>query len=172
MIRGWEATERVLASGGFESTQRAFASDPVVEKSEAGARRLGRVYWQTVRCLTRGAVRARWTDDGGRLMIFRRGNLLSFGRPELTISDGRISCRYAIQGGLLALRPGGSIVLSQRRVDDEFELSVVVREYAPRLAAPANAPTWTGALYGRVQSPFHSAVSRRYFELLTGERPS
>ncbi len=166
VIRAWEATERVLESGGFESTQRAVVSGPVVESSEAGARLLGSAYWETIRSLTRGAIRARWTADGGRLTMFGRLNLLSFGRPELSFSDSRISCRYPIQGGVLALRPGGSIVLAQRRVGDAFDLSVVVQEYAPRLAARANAPGWTGALYAKVQSPFHAAVSRRYFGLL------
>lgn len=172
MTRGWEATERLLESGGFESTQRALASRRVVESSETGARRLGSAYWQAIHALTRGGIRAHWTDHGGRLTILGLVNLLSFGRPELAASDERVSCRYPIQGGVLALRPGGSIVLGQERLGNEFELSVVVQEYVPRLAARANAPTWTGALYGKVQSPFHAAVSRRYFELLAGDRPS
>jgi len=35
------------------------------------------------------------------------------------------------------------------------------------LAARVGAPWWTGALYAKGQSPFHAAVSRRYFELLS-----
>ena len=59
------------------------------------------------------------------------------------------------------------MTLAQRPTDDgEHELSVTVEEYLPRLAARAGAPWWTGALYAKGQSPFHAAVSRRYFELL------
>jgi hypothetical protein len=93
-------------------------------------------------------------------------SLLSFGAPELAFSGEIVSCRYAIQGGLLALRAGGSVALAQRHADEEVELSVTVEEYAPRLAARLGAPRWTGALYAKAQSPLHAAVSRRYFELL------
>ena len=155
----------MLASGGFESTQRVLASGPVVESSESGARWLGIAYWDAVNRVTRGGVRARWTVDGGRLTLLGGVSLLSFGPPELAFSDG-VSCRYAIQGGLLALRAGGSVTLAQRPVDGEVELSVIVKEYLPRLAARIGAPRWTGALHAKGQSPLHAAVSRRYFELL------
>ena len=166
VLRSWKTSERMLASGGFESTQRVIASEPVVESSESGARWLGIAYWQAVNRVTRGGVRARWTNDGGRLTFLGGVSLLSFGVPELAFTGGAVSCRYAIQGGLLALQAGGSVTLAQRRTDDEVELSVIVEEYVPRLAARLGAPTWTGALYAKGQSPLHAAVSRRYFELL------
>jgi len=156
----------MLASGGFESTQRVLVSGPVVESSESGARWLGIAYWQAVHRATRGGVRARWTDDGGRLTLLGGASLLSFGAPELAFSANAVTCRYTIQGGLLALRAGGSVTLAQRRTDGEVELSVLVEEYFPRLAARLGAPRWTGALYAKGQSPLHAAVSRRYFELL------
>jgi hypothetical protein len=166
VLDSWHTRERVLASGGFESTQRVLAAEPVVESSESGARWLGIAYWQAVERVTRGGVRARWTNDGGRLTLLGGASLLSFGAPELALSGEVVSCRYAIQGGLLALRAGGSVTLAQRLADDEVELSVIVEEYLPRLAARLGAPRWTGALYAKGQSPLHSAVSRRYFELL------
>ena len=156
----------MLASGGFESAQRVLASGPVVESSQSGARWLGIAYWEAVNRLTHGGVRARWTDDGGRLTLLGGASLLSFGAPEPTFSGNAVSCRYAIQGGLLALRAGGSVTLAQRYHDDEVELSVIVEEYIPRLAARLGAPMWTGTLYAKAQSPLHVAVSRRYFELL------
>jgi hypothetical protein len=156
----------MLASGGFESTQRVIASGPLVESSQSGARWLGIAYWDAVNRLTHGGVRARWTDDGGRLSLLGGASLLSFGAAELAFSGNAVSCRYAIQGGLLALRAGGSVTLAQRAVDEEVELSVVVEEYVPRLAARLGAPKWTGTLYARGQSPLHAAVSRRYFQLL------
>ena len=166
VLHSWHTRERVLKSGGFESTQRARASEPVVESSESGARWLGIAYWQAVNRVTRGGVRARWTNDGGRLTLLGGASLLSFWAPELAFSDEAVSCRYAIQGGLLALRAGGSVTLQQRRADEGVELSVIVEEYLPRLAARLGAPRWTGTLYAKGQSPLHAAVSRHYFELL------
>ena len=166
MLRDWETNERVLESGAFESRQRVLARVPLVEHSESGARWLGLAYWQAVGGFTRGGVRARWSADGGRLLLLGVASLLSFGAAELVYSDELVSCRYTIRGGLLALRAGGSVTLAHRRAGDEVELSVVVEEYLPRLAARAGAPWWTGTLYAKGQSPFHAAVSRRYFDLL------
>ncbi len=165
-LHSWSTSERVLDSGGFESTQRVLASEPLVECSQLGARWLGIAYWHAVNRFTRGSVRARWTNDGGRLTLLGGASLLTFGRPELAFSDTAVSCRYAIEGGLLALRAGGSVTLAQRHADDDVELSVFVEEYVPRLAARLGAPRWTGALYATGQSPLHAAISRRYFEML------
>ena len=162
----WETTERVLESGAFESKQRIVVSDAVVETSESGARWLGVTYWQAVGEFSRGSVRARWTEAGGRLTLLGGVSLLRFGLPELSFSDDLVSCRFAIQGGVLAVRAGGSVTLTQRGCDDGVELAVSVEEYLPRLAARAGAPWWTGVLYAKGQSPFHAGVSRRYFGLL------
>ena len=163
---GWETSEHALESGGFESRQRVLVAEPVVEASEAGARTLGVTYWQAVDRFTRGGVRASWRGGGGRLKLLGGATLLTFGPPELSFDGGLVSCRHAIRGGLLALRAGGSVTLAQRPEGDQQELSVTVEEYLPRLAARAGAPRWTGMLYAKGQSPFHAAVSRRYFELL------
>ena len=165
-LREWEATERVLESGGFASRQRVLFGEPAVESSEAGARWLGVAYWQGVEHFTRGGVRASWRESGGRLKLAGGATLLAFGPAELSFDAGAVSCRHAIEGGLLALRAGGSVTLAQRSDGADYELSVTVEEYLPRLAARAGAPWWTGALYAKAQSPFHAAVSRRYFQLL------
>ncbi len=163
-LHGWEATERLLASGRSESRQRVVAEESVVEASEAGARWLGLSYWQAVDGFTHGGVRASWSDRGGRLRLIGGATLLRFGLPELRFTGGVVSCRYPIEGGLLALQAGGSVTLAQRTDGDMHELSVTVEEYLSMLAARAGAPWWTGALYAKIQSPFHAAVSRRYFE--------
>jgi hypothetical protein len=172
MAMGWETSERVLESGGFESRQRILVAAPVVEASEAGARTLGVTYWQAVDRFTRGSVHASWTGGGGRLKVLGGPTLLTFGPPELSFDGGHVSCRHSIQGGLLALRAGGSVELEQRADGDRHELSVTVEGYLPRLAARAGAPAWTGMLYAKGQSPFHAAVSRRYFDLLLRSRVS
>ncbi len=171
-MTGWETLERVLESGGFESRQRVLVAEPVVEASGAGARTLGVSYWQAVDGFTRGGVRASWTGGGGKLKLFGGATLLTFGPPELSFEGGLVSCRHSIRGGLLAIRAGGSVTLAQRTVGEQQELSVTVEEYLPRLAARAGAPAWTGMLYAKGQSPFHAAVSRRYFELLLRSRDS
>jgi hypothetical protein len=171
-VTGWETSERVLESGAFESRQRLLVAEPAVDASEAGARTLGITYWQAVDRFTRGGVRASWTGDGGKLKLLGSVTLLTFGPPELSFDGGLVSCRYAIEGGLLTLRAGGSVTLAQRPEGDRQELSVTVEGYLPRLAARAGAPVWTGMLYAKGQSPFHAAVSRRYFELLRRRRDS
>ncbi len=168
---GWEATECLLDSGGFESRQRVLVPEPVVEVSAAGARVLGVTYWRAVDRFTRGGVRASWNGGGGKLRLLG-ATLLTFGPPELVAADGVVTCRHEIRGGLLALRAGGSVTLAQRPSGEQHELSVNVEEYQPRLAARVGAPWWTGALYAKGQSPFHAAVSRRYFDLLERTRPA
>jgi hypothetical protein len=162
----------VLESGDFESRQRVLVADPVVEASEAGARTLGIIYWQAVARLTHGGARASWTGGGGKLKLLGGATLLTFGSPELSFDGGLVSCRYAIEGGLLALRAGGSVTLAQRPEGDQQELSVMVEGYLPRLAAGTGAPPWSGMLYAKGQSPLHVAVSRRYFALLLRGRDS
>ena len=166
----WATTERVLQSGGFESRQRVLVDDAVVDASESGARTLGVTYWRAVDRFTRGVVRATWSGDGGKLKLLGGATLLTFGPAELAFDAAEVRCRHTILGGLLALRAGGSVTLAQRPIGGRHELSVLVEEYAPRLAAPAGWPRWAGALYLKGQSPFHAAVSRRYFALLTGSR--
>ena len=160
----------MLESGGFESRQRVLLPEPAVEASESGARSLGDTYWRAVDCLTRGGVRAGWREERGRLRLLGGPTLLSFGPPELRHGDRVVSCHYSIEGGVLALRAGGSVTLAQRVRGKEHEISVTVEEYLPRLAARAGAPSWTGALYANGQRPFHAAVSRRYFTLLVQGR--
>jgi hypothetical protein len=162
----------VLEDGAFESRQRVLVAGPVVEASEAGARTLGVTYWKAVDRFTHGGIRASWTGGGGRLKLLGGATLLTFGPPELSFDRGLVSCRHAIQGGLLALRAGGSVTLAQRPEGDQEELSVTVEGYLPRLAARVGAPPWTGMLYAKGQSPVHAAVSFRYFELLLRSRDS
>ncbi|MEO5576589.1 MAG: hypothetical protein ABIR67_01600 [Gaiellaceae bacterium] len=169
-MTGWEASERVLDSGGFESRQRVLVDEPVVESSESGARVLGVTYWRAVDRFTRGGVRASWNGGGGKLRLLGGATLLTFGPPELSFDGHAVTCRHEIRGGLLALRAGGSVTVAQAAKDGRYELSVTVEEYLPRLAARIGAPRWTGALYIKGQSPFHAAVSRRYFELLVRSR--
>ena len=114
---GWEATERVLESGGFESRQRVLLAEPAVEPSETGARWLGITYWQAVDALHPRRCPRQLGGRGGRLRLLGGATLLRFGRPELEHTDGIVSCRYAIEGGLLALRAGGSVTLAQRPDD-------------------------------------------------------
>ena len=170
LVTGWETRERVLESGGLESRQRVLVDAPVVDDSESGARVLGVTYWRAVDRSTRGIVRASWAEGGGRLRVLGGATLLRFGSPELSFAPASVFCRHEIQGGWLALRAGGSVTLAQRREGDAYELSVTIEEYLPRLAARVGAPSWTGALYAKGQSPFHAAVSRRYFDLLVRSR--
>ena len=140
--------------GAIESDERVRTARPVVEASERGARRLGERYWLEVRRISRGAVRARVTEDGVELRAVSGGPcLLRFAPPELVSSTRLVSCRFPIRGGLLARRPGGAITLSQSGAR-EVELRAAVEGFVPRLGSRA---------YEHIQRRLHVAVSRRFF---------
>ena len=157
----------MLEDGAFESRQRVLVvGDPWSRRPRpAPARSVSPTGRRSTASRTAASARS-WTGGGGKLKLLGGATLLTFGPPELSFERGLVSCRHAIQGGLLALRAGGSVTLAQRPEGDQEELSVTVEGYLPRLAARADAPPWTGMLYAKGQSPFHAAVSRRYFELL------
>ena len=114
-VTGWETSERVLESSGFESRQRVLVAEPVVEASEAGARTLGVTYWQAVNHFTRGGVRASWTGGGGKLKLLGgadAAHVRAAGAVVRRRSRQRAGTRSS--GGLLALRAGGSVTLAQR----------------------------------------------------------
>ena len=161
----WQSTERVLESGAFESRQRLVVAGAVAESSGTGARWLGVTYWQAVSEFSRGAVRARWSETGGRLTLLGGPTLLRFGLPEVSFDGETVSCRFAIEGGMLAVRAGGSVTLTHTRLD--------AGSSSPSRSR-STFPAWRrgqGPRGGREcctpgQSPFHAGVSRRYFELL------
>lgn len=168
-LQGWETGSRQREDGAIESHQRALTPAPVVERTEAGARRLGAVYWEEVERALLGLVTMRELADGLELRIGRRGPiLLRFGPPVTTANEQEVRCAYPILGGLLARRPAGEIDFSQR-VNGETELRSTIRGFFPQLAARPNRPRWHGALYGQVQRRIHLAVARRYFARLISE---
>jgi hypothetical protein len=141
----------------------------VVEFSETGGEHLGRVYWREVERITGRLVRARERQGSIELRLLVRGPaLLRFGPPRIEVTTTLVSCRYPIEGGLLARRPGGEIDFAQTG-DGPTVLRSAIRGFFPSLAARTGSPDWTGALYNRVQSRIHVVVSRRYFARLIGE---
>ena len=166
---GWETWQRQTDDGAVESEQRVALRAPVVEFSAAGAEHLGRAYWREVERFTRRVVRARERMGSLELRLFGNGpTLLRFGRPEGEATDGLASCRYPIEGGFLARRPVGEIVLAQVG-GSAPAVSSTIRGFFPSLAARQRKPDWTGALYNQVQSRIHVAISRRYFARLIAE---
>jgi hypothetical protein len=150
-LDGWRSVVRRRADGAIDTEQRVPAKRPLVEPTGEGARRLGSGYWREVDRAGRGLVRSREQDDGVRLLFLGLPPpLLAFGPAQVAVDGDRISCSYAIRGGLLARRPGGflSVVQSGGR---QPELSVAVTGYLPRL----------GVLYAP-QRRFHVSVSRRF----------
>jgi hypothetical protein len=152
-LEGWQSSQRVAPDGAVESEQRATLLRPVVPATDEGARRLGDEYWQAVRLATLGLVRPHATTVGPELRALGIA-LLRFGPPDTMVEEGRISCAFAIRGGLLVRRPGGTLTLAQT---DGPEIRSTIAGFHPRLAGP---------LYSQVQSRFHLAVSRRYFRQL------
>ena len=165
-IRGWESRHRQAEDGAVESEQRVQLDRAVVEFTERGAEVLGRSYWDEVRHSTFGIVRVRRHGRALDLRAFGWGPLLlSFGAPVLEVSPTRVRCSFPISGGLLAHEPAGEISFVQS-AGEELELGSAIRGFFPRLAARAGGPSWTGALYDRVQVRIHVAICRRYFARL------
>jgi len=154
-LEGWRSLQGRGPDGSIESDQRVSIARPIVDESEAGARRLGERYWAAVARAARGSVRARETGRGVELRLTGRGPcLLRFGPAEPEHEGRRASCSFPIRGGLLARKAAGAICLSQT----PGELRAAVTGFVPRL----------GALYG-IQRRLHVAVSRRYFRSLLEE---
>jgi hypothetical protein len=163
----FRSVEGVGPDGSIETEQWAEAPPPVVTMTEQGGRDLGSSYWRAVTRFGRGLVGARERAEGVavRLVVLQRPVLLQLGPPEVAIDGDRIACRYAIQGGLLARRPGGSLTLSQSG-DGRPELRVAVHGFHPRLGARTR-PHWSGALYHQREHRLHLAISRRWLRRLT-----
>jgi hypothetical protein len=142
------------------SSESVLLKEPVVARSDEGARRLGDRYWTAVAAVSRGLVRARRTRDGVELRIVGRGPvLLRLTGPETAVGSAGLSCRYRIVGGLLARLPAGALTLSQSS-EPPHELRATVTEFVPRLS--------TGP-YEHLQRRIHVAVSRRFFRALIDE---
>lgn len=168
-LRGWHSEQRLSHRGSVDSAQRVLAATGVVPATQAGAARLGEVYWAEVERFTGRLVRPRATQGGFELRLFGRGPvLLRFGAPALAVVGGSTRCTYPIHGGGLARRAGGEIAFAQTE-GAEVELSSVIRGFFPTLAARPGAPRWAGLLYSHGQRRIHLAISRRYFSRLIAE---
>jgi hypothetical protein len=160
--RSWSSTQVRLADGAVESVQRVTFPAPVVERTEAGARKLGDLYWRELRQSTFGFLRTIAGVDGFEIRLLGRGpTLLRFSREQESVSADEVTCRYAILGGLLARAPAGSIRFTQEGTD-AVAVTSAVEGFLPRL----------GVFYAPVQSRLHVALGRRYFARLQrdGER--
>lgn len=164
--RSWSSTQTRSSSGAFESVQRVVFPAPVVERSVAGARRLGELYWREVERSTLGVIRAR--ASAGELQVRLlgiSGPLLRFGQPQHEVSSTTVSCLYPIRGGLLARSPAGSISFSQTG-SDIVEVRSAISGFFPRLAVRRQRRRWNGLLYPYIQARLHVALGRRYFARL------
>lgn len=155
-LEGWSSVQERGEDGAIESDERVSLSRAVVPATEAGARLLGERYWLTVRRASLGLVRLRRTQ-GGSVLRLAGAPLLRFAPTELAAGSEGVRCSFPIWGGLLARRPGGTLVLSQ---STGGELRAALTGFVPRLGARP---------YDRIQRRLHVAISRRYFASLIGE---
>ena len=161
-IEAWSSVQSRSEDGTLTSVQRARSARPVVEISDAGAKDLGQRYWREAVGASRGLVHCRQEPVGVELRLLGRGPVLLSFRPAETFVEGnKVSCNYAIRGGLLTRREGGTLALSQIG-GTEVELCAEVTEFVPRL----------GVTLGFVQRRFHAAISRRFFARLIAEAHS
>jgi hypothetical protein len=169
-LTGWSSSERVSPAGAVAFEQRAEATRPLVELSEAGALELGARYWREVETATHHLVRVRTHDGGVELRGLGLLTLLRFGHPETAVDETRVLSRFAIVGGLLARTPAGSISFSQA-TGPPVVLRATIDGFFPRLAGRPGGPAWTGTLYRLVQRRLHTSISDRYFRHMIGEEP-
>ena len=155
-LEAWRSVQERGEDGTIESDERITVSRAVVPATEAGARRLGEHYWMAVGRASFGLVRLRGTRDGSVLRL-AGATLLRFAPAELAAGANGVCCSFPIRGGLLARRPGGTLVLSQ---STGSELRAAITGFVPRLGARP---------YDRLQRRIHVAISRRYFGSLIGE---
>jgi hypothetical protein len=167
-VTSWSTTEHETATGAIESRQWIGLARGFVTADEEGARQLGRRYLDEVRRATHGLVRPRSHASEVSLVMARTVPLLRFGQPEFAVGAERVECRYPIRGGLLAARPGGSLVIAQQ-VADHPELELAVAGYFPRLGGSSRRRSLRRALYAAVQARAHRAISRRFLERAAGE---
>lgn len=169
---GWRSSEARLEDGTVESKQQVWVSRPVVEMNEAGARRLGTIYWREVGRATRGLVRVHSASTGVQVRVAGHGPpLLEFAAPRVSVEAGAVRCEYPIVGGLLSREPAGTIMFGQRQLDDRVLLESAIAGFHPTLAARPGAPEWTGQLYKRVQARLHVGISGDYFRHLIAQAP-
>ena len=154
----FHSTESRAPDGTIETEQRLPITSPVVPFSTEGGRRLGECYWCESARLSRGLVRARRGPRGVDLRFVALPlSLLLLGAPEVDVESDRVTCRYAILGGLLSRKPGGTLSISQTAVPSS-ELRVSVNGFFAR----------RGLVYRLLQRRLHVAVSRRYLQRLLG----
>jgi len=162
----WSTLERDTEEGAVESRQWITVPGELVPNDEDGARELGRRYLAEVARFSHGFVRPRPRRDGISLVLAGAVTLLRFGPPQLGHDEGSVECRYPIRGGLLVARPGGSLLLAQRR---GVELELFVSGYFPRLGGTASRRSLRRGLYTAIQARAHRAVGRRFFEAAVRE---
>jgi hypothetical protein len=169
-IFGWATEQRQESDGSVESEQRVSLTAPVCAFDREGAAALGDNYWLEVERATRGLVRTRRSNGVELRVLGRRPVLLAFDPPQIEARPGRIRSEFAIRGGLLTQRPAGAISFEQ--IDHgNILLRSTITGFFPSLAARAGKRSWTGALYSKLQSRIHVAISRRYFRhLVEGAR--
>ena len=165
----WSTSERETQTGAVESRQWITLPSAFVPVDDDGARELGRRYLAEVSRFSHGLVRPRSEPDGVALVLAGVVPLLRFDSPAVGVENGMVECRYAIRGGALVARPGGSLAISQR---PGVELELVVAGYFPRLAGSTRRRSFRRALYTAIQARAHRAVGRRFLEHAAGEATS
>jgi hypothetical protein len=165
-VPGWSTSERETDAGAVESRQCITLPRELVPADEDGARQLGLRYLADVARFSHGLVRPRRQADGVVLVLAGVVPLLRFDPPGTRVEDGRVECRYAIRGGALVARPGGSLVIAQR---PGVALELVVAGYFPRLGGSMQRRSLRRALYTAVQARAHRAVGRRFLERAVDE---
>jgi hypothetical protein len=134
-----EATPLIVPIGDDDSVlsrQTARVRVPVRAIRAGAAAAWMDAYWRLVCSLTLGLVHVQPDGEGFSLVVIGTNiKLFQFGKPSLYESDNLVYWAVSLKAGLVQGGTGGVFyALARRSAPEQWELSMTLRDFVPRLA--------------------------------------
>lgn len=126
----------IAADNSVVSRQTARVRAPARAIRAGAAAAWMDAYWRLVCSLTLGLVKVQPDGEGFSLvMIGTKLKLFQFGKPFLYESDSLVCWAVSLKAGLVQGGTGGVFyAIARRTAPDQWELSMSLRDFVPRLA--------------------------------------
>lgn len=173
-VFGLSDTTRMDASGAVTSIQSATVKLPAEGVDELWnahwLERLARTYWRFLSRATLGLIRVLYSDEGREVvLLFKPLRLLTFAKPEYTITPDHGVVTWRIAGGILVARADrGLLRITVTRGEESADgsaatvrVDVEVRNFYPAIAARIS-----DHLYRWTQSRIHVIVTYGFLNSL------
>lgn len=123
-------------------------------------------YWRLICVLTLGLVRVQPDGEGFSLVVIGTTlKLFQFGKPWFYESDSLVCWAVALKAGLVQGGTGGIFyAVARRSAPDQWELSMTLREFVPRLATLRPRWLWR-PIYQLTQGVVHHVAGLIYLRL-------